>query len=94
MELVVAQTLAGERVDGRHVDRAAEGARLAETHIVEQNDQHIGRIGRRFRLEAWWRGGVARVEGGDRRVCRFRDRKDRPVHSHPFYGEARLRQRA
>ena len=43
VELVVAQAIVGERLDRRHMDRAAEGARLAEAHVVDQHDQDVRR---------------------------------------------------
>src|SRR4051794_40656924 len=94
VELVVAKSLVGQRIEGRHVDRTAEGARLAEAHIVEQNDHYIGRTLRRFYLEARWRGGVARVKGGDRRGCRLGGRQHPPGPSPPPSRRSRLRPRS
>ena len=40
-----------------HIDRAAERARLAESHVVDQNNQHIRSVGRCIDLER--AGGMA-----------------------------------
>ena len=79
VELVVAQAVVGERLDRRHVDRPAECARLAEAHVVDEDDQHIRRALRRLNLEARRRLGVARVEFGVDRNRRLGDREDRAV---------------
>ena len=54
---------AGGRAHGRGVElmycspSAAERARLAESHVVDQNNQHIRSVGRRLDLER--AGGMA-----------------------------------
>ena len=42
MELVVAQPGVGQAFHRRHIDRPAEGARLAKSHVVDQHDEDIG----------------------------------------------------
>ena len=41
VELVVAQPALRQPLERRHVDRPAEGARLAEAHVVDQHDEHV-----------------------------------------------------
>ena len=79
VELVVAQAVVGERLDGRHMDRTAEGARLAEAHVVEEHDEHVRRAFRRLHLEARRRLRVARVEHGAERDRRLGDRQHAAV---------------
>ncbi len=59
VEAVVAQSFVRETLQGRSLDRAAEGARLAETHVVEQDQQHVGRAGGRGRRRNDVRFGVS-----------------------------------
>ena len=80
VELIVAQPIVGQPLQGGHVDRAAESARLTETHIVEQHDQHVRSVGRGFDLEPTWRDDVARIQNVDRRRFRLRYRQDGALH--------------
>src|SRR5450432_1118063 len=79
MELIVTQSLAGEAVGRRHTHRSTEGARHAEAHVVDEDDEHVRRTGRRRDLEARWRLGVAGVEHCAARVVRLSNGKLRPV---------------
>ena len=81
MELVVAQPFVGERLDRRHVDRAAEGARLAEPHVVDEDDQHVRRAFGRLDLETRRRRRVARIEFGVDGRLGLGDRQDRAVQT-------------
>ena len=64
MKPVVAQALVGQLLQRRRIDRAAERAGVAEAHVVEQNQQHVGRaFGRR--RHCWDFGLGVRVEGAD-----------------------------
>ena len=44
VEPVVADAVVGEAAEGRRVDRAAERVGQAEAHVVEQDDQDVGRV--------------------------------------------------
>ncbi len=79
VELVVAQAGVGQALHRRHVDGPAEGARLAEPHVVDQHDEDVGRAGRRLDLESWRRCGIASIEHRARRGLRLRDRQHRAV---------------
>ena len=87
-EIVVAQPGLGQTVQRRHLDRSAEGRCVAEAHVVEQDDDHVGRTFRRLHLEPRWRFRVLRIELRDRRMLRRRDGKQRAVHGGrvPFLG--------
>ena len=62
VELVVAQPAVGQALHRRHVDRPAEGARLAEPHVVDQDDEHVRGAGRRLDLESRRGRGVAGIQ--------------------------------
>ena len=79
VELVVAQSLAGEAVGIRHAHRPTEGARHAEAHVVHEDDEHVGRTRGSLDLEARRRLGVAGVEHRAVRVVRLSNRELRPV---------------
>jgi len=79
MELVVAQPVVGEAIDGWHVNRPAERARHAEAHVVDEDDEDVRRSLGRLHLETGWRCGLPGVEFGDRRIRRFLDRQHRAV---------------
>jgi hypothetical protein len=83
VELVEAQAVGGQAVHGGHVDRAAESARLAEAHVVDQHDQHVGCPRGRFDLKARRRFGLARIELGVQRRLGLLDRQYRPVQFDP-----------
>ena len=52
VEAVVLQPVRRQPLGGRRVARAAEGGRGAEAHVVDQDDQHVGRaLGRAQRLD-------------------------------------------
>jgi len=87
VEAVVAQTAGRQPVRGRRPARPPEGARRAEAHVVEQDDQHVRRTGRREqRLDrSKGRVGVLRVVGRqarDRPVGNRQHRPRMPVRSH------------
>ena len=79
MELVVTQSLTGEAVGRWHAHRPTESARHAEAHVVDENDEHVWRTGRRRDLEARWRLGVARVEHRAMRIFRLSNGERCPV---------------
>ena len=54
----------GQAIGRRHVDRPAEGARHAEAHVVDEDDQDVRRALGRLHLEARRRRGLAGVEFG------------------------------
>ena len=76
VEIIVAVALRGELFERRHVDRAAERARLAEAHVVDQDHHDVWcprrRSHRRYRRR---RDGVAYVERGQMRPLRLGDRQ-------------------
>jgi hypothetical protein len=41
MEVVVAQPLIGKALQGRHVDRPPICPRLAEAHVIEEDNEYI-----------------------------------------------------
>ena len=43
VEAVVLQAVRGEHLEVRRLARTAEGARRAETDVIDQDDKHIGR---------------------------------------------------
>ena len=65
VELIVEQPSDGQALEGGHVDRAAGCARLTESYVVEQDDQHIGSIGRGTDFEPSRRNDVPRVQDVD-----------------------------
>ncbi len=75
VEVVVAEPVGGQAVEVGHLDRAAERARLAEAEVVEENHDHVGRLGRRLHLEARRRGGLAGLERRARRIRGVRHRQ-------------------
>ena len=79
MEMVVAQSVVGEALDRRHVNGTAERARLAESHVVDQHDEHVRGTGRRLDLEARRGCGLADVDLRDQRALGFRNRQHRPI---------------
>ena len=79
VELVVAQSPLARRSTVGMWMGPAEGAGLAEPHIVDQHDEDVGRVGRSLHLEPRWRRGVPDVEHGAVRVRRLRDRQHRAV---------------
>src|SRR5882672_2570137 len=58
---VVAKPLVGQPLQRGCVSRPAEGARLAEAHVIKQNQQHVWRTHRRR-----WQGNVVRYGIGVR----------------------------
>ena len=83
VEVVVAQALLCQRIQGRHRDRATERRRYAEAHVVDQHDDDIGRALRRLDLEARRHFHVARIDFVEQRARRFLDRQDRAIEASP-----------
>lgn len=81
MEMVVAQSLAGEPLGGGHPDRTAKSAGNAEPHVVDEDDKDIGRAFRGLHLEAWWRGGVTGVKHRAARRIRLSEREHGAVEA-------------
>ena len=79
MEFVVFQSAFCEPFESRHLNGSAEGAGLAETHIVDQNDQDVGCARRCFDFKPRRGLGVADVEYSDRRNRWLRNWEDRPI---------------
>ena len=52
VKLIIAQTLIGQTLCRRHVDGPAERTGLAESHIVDEYDQHIWRTCRRLDIKS------------------------------------------
>jgi hypothetical protein len=63
-----------EPLEGRHLARTAERARVAEAHVVDEHDHDVRRARGRTHLEALRRHDLARVDLGDRGHGRLRDR--------------------
>ena len=81
VEPIVAQSLRGHFFQRRHMDRAAEGAAVAETDVVDQHDYDIRRALGRLDLEARRRLGVPCIELVDDSRRRFVDRQDAAVEA-------------
>jgi len=79
VEVVVDEALPGEPVQGRHVDGAPERGGLAETHVVDEDDEDVGSAGGRLDLERGWGRGSTGVQHGAVRVIGFRDGQGGPV---------------
>jgi hypothetical protein len=88
VKLVVAQPVFGQSLHRRHVNRPAEGAGLAEPHVVDQHDEDVRRFGRRLDLEPWRRRGIPDIEHRAMGVLGFRDGQHRAVgrQHHPCGG--------
>ena len=43
VKVVVAQAIGGQRIDVRRLDEAAEAAVLGKAHVIEKDDEHVGR---------------------------------------------------
>ena len=48
VEIVVAQAVGGQRIDVRRLDQTAIAADLRIAHVIEQDDEHVGRARLRF----------------------------------------------
>jgi hypothetical protein len=59
VEIVIPETILCQAFHGWYVDWAAKGAGLAESHVVDKDDEHIRGTGRRFNLEPRRRSGGA-----------------------------------
>ena len=79
-EIVVAQPGLGQTVQRRHLDRPSEGRYVAEAHVVEKDDDHVGRTFRRLYLEPRWGFCVVRIKLGDWRILRRWDGQHGAVH--------------
>jgi hypothetical protein len=65
MKVGVAQSLSGETVEHRRVDVGAETAELREADVVEDDEQHVGRTGRRAARRRPPRGGFIVIATND-----------------------------
>jgi len=63
------------------VYRPAERSRVAEPDVVDEHDQDVGRAFRRLHLEARGRRRLARIDFGNGRVRRLREREHRSIDS-------------
>jgi len=89
LELIAAQPFAGQLFRRRHMYRAAKCARLPESHVVDQNDEHIGRVGWRLDLEAGRRSRIPGVKDGAVRIRWLGSRQDRAVSRRAVDGGCR-----
>ena len=80
MEIVVAQSVLRQAVEGRGTDRTAEGTRDAEPQVVDQDDHHVGSAGRGLDFKVSRRLYLARVELLVQRPLRLLDRQHRAIH--------------
>ena len=87
MKIVVAQAIARKALRGRHVYGAAEYARLAKSHVVDQDDNYVWGIGWRLDLETRWGFGLAGVNLGDVWILGLGDRQNGAVHSSVLCGQ-------
>ena len=76
-EIVVAQPGLGQAIQRRHLDRPSEGRYVAEAHVVEKDDHHVGRTFRRLHLEPRRGFCVVRIKLGDWRILQARGRAAR-----------------
>ena len=79
VELVEANALIRESLEGRRLDGTAERCSRAEADVVDQHDHDVGCALWSGDLEARGSLRLSRVELGDRRVLRRDDRQDRAV---------------
>ena len=79
VEIVETQAAGRQLVQSRHLDRAAEGARLAEADVVQQDYDDVRRALGRLHVETRGRTHIARAQLRDDRGLRLGDRQDRPV---------------
>ncbi len=80
VEFVVLQTTTSEPFQCRHLYRTTEGTGLTKSHVVDQNDQHIGGTSRRFHLELWRSLNIASIKFRDERWDRFGDWQVCPIN--------------
>ena len=79
VEPVVLEPLAGQTIERRHGNGAAERARVAEPDVVDQEDDDVRRALGRLHLEPRRRLGLARVQFGLVRIVRLRNRQHRAI---------------
>ncbi len=75
MEAIVLKPAGRKPVERGHPDRPSKGAAVAETEIIDQHDDNVGRAGRRLYFEPWRRFGIACIEHRDRFGCWRRNGK-------------------
>src|SRR4029453_15060165 len=79
VEVVIPQPAVGNAFEVWHVNWTTKGAWLTEAHVVNQNNEHIGSVSRRFYLEARWRRGLTRIENSAVWIPGFGNRQGGPV---------------
>ena len=75
VELVVLEAALRQTFRRRHVDRPPEGAGLSEPHVVDQDNENVWGLCRRFDLESRRGCRIPDIEDGAVRVLRLPDRK-------------------
>ena len=78
MKSIVLETLFGQPLGRRHVDRTAKSAGGAKAHVVQKNDQHIGSALRRAqglnrRKAGIWVFGIIGDQPGEGPVWNWED---------------------
>ncbi len=86
VELVVQQPVFGEFVEVRRLHDAAGRAGPTEAQVIEQDDDHVGRILWCFDFEHRRCLGIPRIKCRDRRIPRSLQRKFRAVDLSLFLG--------
>ena len=94
VEVVVAETLARDPVHDRHRHRAAERARDAEAHVVDQHDHDVGRARRRRDVGPRRCLHLVHIQLGDHGRGRHLDREHGAVDLSPRRRRWRIRWRA
>ena len=79
MKVIVSEPALGQGFNRRHVNRSAEGTRLAEAHIIDEHDQHVGGARGCLHLESRWGFRIPHIELGDRWTTWLGNGEDRPV---------------
>ena len=79
MEVVEPQAALRQQIHRRRPDGSAERAGSAETDVVDQHDDDVGRLGGRLHFKARRRLRISRVELGVPLGRRFCDRQNRAV---------------
>jgi len=93
VELVVPKPAVGQAVHCGHGDGTSEGTGVAESHVIDQHDEDVGRSSRRLDLEPRrrWRG-IPDIEHGAVRVLGFVDRQRGAIRFRLCQGRCRAHQ--
>ena len=91
VEAVVAKPARRHLLERRHVDRAAEGAGVAEADVVDEDNHDVWGALRRLHFEASRRRRLARIDLGDGSGLRLGEREDGAIDLTSRSSSRRLR---